>query len=80
MATLASLDGDGFSVGFFRTVPSSHYNVDYCAIVINGVISLPIAILAYFCLPDTPSTAKPNWLFSERVSIAMSSEQARKSN
>ncbi|KAK4687117.1 MFS transporter, ACS family, pantothenate transporter, partial [Tremellales sp. Uapishka_1] len=34
--------------------------------VINGVISLPIAILAFFCLPDTPGTAKPNWLFSER--------------
>ncbi|KAI1613227.1 putative pantothenate transporter liz1 [Exophiala viscosa] len=34
--------------------------------VINGIISLPIAILAYFCLPDTPGTAKPNWLFSER--------------
>lgn len=36
--------------------------------VINGVISLPVAILAYFFLPDTPGTAKPNWLFSERVS------------
>ncbi|KAF8867029.1 putative pantothenate transporter liz1 [Acephala macrosclerotiorum] len=33
--------------------------------VINGVISLPIAILAY-SLPNTPGTAKPNWLFSER--------------
>ncbi|KAE8449068.1 hypothetical protein EG329_008656 [Mollisiaceae sp. DMI_Dod_QoI] len=34
--------------------------------IINGVISAPIAILAYFCLPDTPGTAKPNWLFSQR--------------
>ncbi|KAL6249511.1 hypothetical protein RBB50_003364 [Rhinocladiella similis] len=34
--------------------------------VINGVISFPIAVLAYFCLPDTPFTAKPNWLFTER--------------
>ncbi|KAF2674098.1 putative pantothenate transporter liz1 [Microthyrium microscopicum] len=34
--------------------------------VINGIISLPIAILAFFFLPDTPGTAKPNWLFSER--------------
>jgi hypothetical protein len=41
------------------------------ATVINGVISLPIAILAYFFLPDTPGTAKPNWLFSERVSIML---------
>ncbi|KAG0652965.1 Pantothenate transporter liz1 [Hyphodiscus hymeniophilus] len=39
--------------------------------VINGVISLPLAILAYFFLPDTPGTAKPNWLFTERdVKIA----------
>lgn len=36
--------------------------------VINGCISVPIAILAYFFLPDTPGTAKANWLFSERVS------------
>ncbi|KAF2444153.1 putative pantothenate transporter liz1 [Karstenula rhodostoma CBS 690.94] len=34
--------------------------------IINGVISLPIAVLAYFFLPDTPGTAKPNWIFSER--------------
>ncbi|OQV00239.1 hypothetical protein CLAIMM_05764 [Cladophialophora immunda] len=34
--------------------------------VINGVISFPIAVLAYFCLPDTPGTAKPSWLFTER--------------
>ncbi|KAJ4512988.1 hypothetical protein HRR78_002835 [Exophiala dermatitidis] len=34
--------------------------------IINGIISLPIALLAYFCLPDTPGTAKPNWLFTER--------------
>ncbi|EXJ86020.1 hypothetical protein A1O1_06389 [Capronia coronata CBS 617.96] len=34
--------------------------------VINGVISFPVAALAYFCLPDTPGTAKPNWLFTER--------------
>lgn len=40
------------------------------ALVINGVISLPIAVLAYFFLPDVPGNAKPNWLFSERVSTA----------
>jgi ACS family pantothenate transporter-like MFS transporter len=34
--------------------------------VINGIISLPIAVLAYFFLPDTPGTAKPNWIFTER--------------
>ncbi|KAK5065087.1 hypothetical protein LTR84_000923 [Exophiala bonariae] len=34
--------------------------------IINGVISLPIAVLAYFFLPDVPGNAKPNWLFSER--------------
>lgn len=39
--------------------------------VINGVISLPIAVLAYFFLPDVPGNAKPNWLFSERVSTAI---------
>lgn len=33
--------------------------------IINGVISLPVAVLAYFMLPDTPATAKPNWLFTE---------------
>ncbi|OAK94215.1 putative pantothenate transporter liz1 [Phaeosphaeriaceae sp. SRC1lsM3a] len=35
-------------------------------VIINGVISFPIAVLAYFFLPDTPGTAKPNWIFTER--------------
>jgi len=39
--------------------------------VINGVISLPIAVLAYFFLPDVPGNAKANWLFSERVSTTL---------
>jgi MFS transporter, ACS family, pantothenate transporter len=43
------------------------HRVLLCLIVINGVISLPIAVLAYFFFPDTPGTTKPNWLFSERV-------------
>ncbi|KAL2068570.1 hypothetical protein VTL71DRAFT_14907 [Oculimacula yallundae] len=34
--------------------------------IINGVISLPVAILAFFFLPDTPGTAKPNWVFTAR--------------
>ncbi|KAL2414699.1 Pantothenate transporter liz1 [Exophiala dermatitidis] len=42
--------------------------------IINGIISLPIALLAYFCLPDTPGTAKPNWLFTER-DIELSKER-----
>ena len=37
--------------------------------VINGVISFPIAVLAYFFLPDTPGTAKPNWIFTEQVGL-----------
>lgn len=37
-------------------------------LVINGVISLPVAVLAFFFLPDTPGTAKANWIFTERVS------------
>jgi len=69
---LASLDGDGYLVDPFKTVLFSHTKVS--STVINGVISLPIALLAYFFLPDTPGTAKPNWIFSERVSIAMSTK------
>ncbi|KAH8902258.1 retrograde regulation protein 2 [Coniochaeta sp. PMI_546] len=34
--------------------------------IINGVISLPIAALAFVCLPDTPGTARANWIFTER--------------
>ena len=71
MVTLVSLDGDGFLVSFFGPVPSLTPSFLLGATVINGVISLPIAILAFFCLPDTPVTAKPSWLFSERVSKAL---------
>ena len=49
------------------TMRSSKFaNAD--VVVINGVISFPIAVLAYFCLPDHPARMKPNWLFTERVS------------
>jgi ACS family pantothenate transporter-like MFS transporter len=28
---------------------------------------MPVAIAAYFFLPDTPGTAKPSWIFTDRV-------------
>ncbi|KAI8935617.1 hypothetical protein NX059_007146 [Plenodomus lindquistii] len=34
--------------------------------IINGIISTPIALAAYFFLPDTPACAKPTWVFSQR--------------
>jgi hypothetical protein len=66
MDMLVLLDGDGFSVSV--TTAMAILILTRHATVINGVISLPVAVLAYFFLPDTPGTAKPNWLFSERVS------------
>jgi hypothetical protein len=51
---------------FFSSIPIRSRSKRFP--VINGIISLPIAILAYFFLPDTPGTAKASWLFSERVS------------
>lgn len=57
----------------FSESPSS-YAIVQCLysntliLVINGVISFPVALLAFFCLPDTPGTARPNWVFTERVS------------
>jgi hypothetical protein len=71
MVMLVWQDGDGFLV---RDLCSRvHPVTDAFYLVINGVISLPIAVAAYFFLPDTPGTAKPNWIFTERVSL--SSEQ-----
>lgn len=71
-------DGDGFLVSFFNIcIPSNGKRILILGTVINGVISLPIAILAYFFLPDTPGTAKANWLFSERVSIVRLSNEQR---
>jgi hypothetical protein len=60
------LGGGGSSVS--TSVDHTIRVLTSCTIVINGVISLPVAVLAFFFLPDTPGTAKPNWLFSERVS------------
>ncbi|KAH8586080.1 putative pantothenate transporter liz1 [Bisporella sp. PMI_857] len=34
--------------------------------IINGIISLPVAVVAFFFLPDTPNTAKPTWVFTAR--------------
>jgi ACS family pantothenate transporter-like MFS transporter len=63
---------------FRLNIMHSHSAASYSVTVINGVISLPIAILAYFFLPDTPGTAKANWLFSERVSITLFPNKPRK--
>ena len=49
----------------------------FIAAVINGCISMPIAILAFFFLPDTPGTAKANWVFTERVSFRILAAQKR---
>ena len=32
---------------------------------IDAVISLPIAIAAFFLIPDLPSVIKPNWIFKQ---------------
>lgn len=68
MALLVCLDGDGYSVRH-QVQPDHEFISDEHDIVINGVISLPIAVLAFFFLPDTPGTAKPNWVFTERVRL-----------
>jgi len=67
---LVWLDGGGCLV---RDPPQNHAEsvANNHVQVINGVISLPIAVLAYFFLPDTPGTAKPNWIFNERVSTTL---------
>jgi MFS family permease len=54
---------------FGNTVPhDGPPSADDANLVVNGVISMPIAVAAYFFLPDTPGTAKPNWIFTKRVS------------
>jgi hypothetical protein len=65
MAMLGWPDGDGYLV----CLVSCEHILLLTYLVINGVISLPIAVAAYFFLPDTPGTAKPNWIFTERVSL-----------
>lgn len=67
MVMLVWLDGDGCSVRSASLILGV-FDTKIAHTVINGVISLPIAVLAYFFLPDTPGTAKPNWIFTERVS------------
>ncbi|KAH3673138.1 hypothetical protein WICMUC_003861 [Wickerhamomyces mucosus] len=34
--------------------------------IIDGVLSLPMALLVLFTLPDIPRTQKPNWIFSQK--------------
>ncbi|KAH3905847.1 hypothetical protein HBH56_214360 [Parastagonospora nodorum] len=51
---------------FGKLQEASDNYITNISLVINGVISMPVAIAAYFFLPDTPGTAKPNWIFTER--------------
>jgi hypothetical protein len=41
--------------------------------IIDGVISLPIAIAGFFVLPDVPEISKA-WYFSETVSLMLFAE------
>ncbi|CCH44233.1 Pantothenate transporter [Wickerhamomyces ciferrii] len=34
--------------------------------IVDGIISLPLAVLVVFLLPDIPRTQKPNWIFSNK--------------
>jgi MFS transporter, ACS family, pantothenate transporter len=39
--------------------------------IVDGIITIPIALLGYFIMPDLPSTAKPSILFTqEQLDIA----------
>ncbi|KAK0109452.1 hypothetical protein ONS95_002145 [Cadophora gregata] len=52
--------------GFLQARIYNSLNGHFGLAVINGVISLPVAVLAFFFLPDTPGTARPNWVFTAR--------------
>ncbi|KAK9234843.1 major facilitator superfamily domain-containing protein [Lipomyces kononenkoae] len=34
--------------------------------IIDGIISIPIAVLGYYCIPDFPTTTRARWLNSEQ--------------
>ncbi|CUM67389.1 uncharacterized protein PRCAT00005083001 [Priceomyces carsonii] len=34
--------------------------------IVDGILSLPLALLSFFLIPDFPRTAKKNWLFTEK--------------
>jgi len=38
--------------------------------IVDGIISLPIAVLGFFCLPDLPEISKPFYLTKEEVAFA----------
>ncbi|KAK0188762.1 major facilitator superfamily domain-containing protein [Armillaria mellea] len=37
-----------------------------CCFAIDALISFPVAVGAFFMIPDLPTVIKPNWLFSKR--------------
>jgi len=38
--------------------------------IVDGIISLPIAVLGFFCLPDLPEISKPFYLTKDEVAFA----------
>jgi ACS family pantothenate transporter-like MFS transporter len=38
--------------------------------IVDGVISLPVAVLGFFCLPDMPWNSKPFYLTEKEVAFA----------
>ncbi|WWC65413.1 uncharacterized protein I303_108031 [Kwoniella dejecticola CBS 10117] len=53
--------------GVYRTLNGTHGMAGWRWIfTIDAIISIPIAISAFFLIPDLPWNIKPNWIFKQR--------------
>lgn len=57
------------SVGLFFSWTSTQFSPGL--FILDGVITIPIALLGYFIMPDLPSTTKPSVFYTqEQLNIA----------
>lgn len=76
MAGVYSLGGRGGYKGwqwycspFFSVAYPNAYLATYRLFIVDGIISLPVALAGYFVLPDVPEISKPFYLTKEVYSI-----------
>ncbi|KAK9460868.1 major facilitator superfamily domain-containing protein [Lipomyces oligophaga] len=62
----------GMFSGYIQTGAYAHMNGLYgiagwrWAFILDGIISIPIACMGYYCLPDFPTTTQARWLNKEQ--------------
>ncbi|KAH3670253.1 hypothetical protein WICMUC_004906 [Wickerhamomyces mucosus] len=70
--------------GYIQTGAYTHLNGKYgipgwkWVFIIDGIISMPVSVIGFFCLPDFPQNSRASWLNKKDRQFALSRAKAHK--